>query len=407
MWHKTVAAVSSLVLFGVAFGQARPDQAANKGSYYIPISGRILNYTGEPMRNRPLVLSGTGRESIKTQTDQDGRFQFQSVEGNKPASLQVDATGIPPVDLGGIKRGGDIGTVVLQQVRRNSSEHFQPANGTTQPLLSGRITDANGAPMAGKMLIFSNRRTGFFLRMDENGVFVCPPVSHSEYEIYISESAFPFDTKQNLNYVGNIAVSDGQDIDLGNIVLLQFASSKKGHWGDIAGPVMGHIAGSVKTAPFPATPEPKRSSVRTETAIAGVFCGADPASVIQEDGNVVRQPTEKEQIGCSSPKIAADKQTAGWLVDSDFCCTSYPLQFMLIVYRPGKPLRRFTGDGRAIFGWTFVGRGRQAAFYQSFPHGDPVAHAELWEVDSERLVGKWDGDITPKAPSWAQGLLGK
>jgi hypothetical protein len=141
--------------------------------------------------------------------------------------------------------------------------------------------------------------------------------------------------------------------------------------------------------------------------IAAVFCGADPASVIHEEGSVVRQSTEKEQIGCSSPKISANKQTAGWLVDSDFCCTSYPLQFMLVVYRPGKPLRHFTGDGRGIFGWTFVGGGRQVAFYQSYPHGDPVAHAELRDVNTEHLVERWDGDATPKPPSWAKGLLGK
>jgi hypothetical protein len=407
MWQNTVSAVSAVVLFGVAFGQARPDQP-DAGRYYIPIWGRIMAYTGAPIQNQTVVLSGTGRESIKTQTDQDGKFRFPTVEGDKPASLQVDATDIPAVDLGVVKRGGDIGTVVLQLVGgAPSMEHFHPTTGLTQPLLSGRITDANGAPMAGKDLFFSNSRTSFFLRMDENGAFVCPPASFNEYEIYISESADPFAPNSKLEYVGNIALSDGQDVELGNVVLQQSASSKKGRWGDIAGRVTGHIAGSVTIAPLPPTPEPKmRSSVRTETAIAGIFCGADPASVIQEDGNVVRQPTEREQIGCSSPKIAADKRTAGWLVDSDFCCTSYPLQFMVVVYRPGKPLRRFTGDGRAIFGWTFVGGGREVAFYQSYPHGDPVAHAELRDVNSERLVGKWDGD-TPKAPSWAQGLLGK
>ena len=35
----------------------------------------------------------------------------------------------------------------------------------------------------------------------------------------------------------------------------------------------------------------------------------------------------------------------GWLVDSGFCCTSYPIQLMLVVYTPEKPLRHFTGDG--------------------------------------------------------------
>jgi hypothetical protein len=142
-------------------------------------------------------------------------------------------------------------------------------------------------------------------------------------------------------------------------------------------------------------------STGAAASIAGIFCGADGATVIHEDGNVVRQPKEKEQVGCGFPKISADKKTVGWLVDSDFCCTSYPLQFMLVVYRAGNPLRHFTGDGRAIFAWTFVGGGKQVAIYQSFPHGDPVPHYELRDVATERLIGKWDGDS--KVPSWTRG----
>ena len=405
MWRTSVAVVSSVLLFGMALGEARPAQAA---SYYVPVSGRIFKYNGEPMRNRKLILSGTGRESITTQTDQDGKFRFQSVEGEKPASLQVDGAGVPPFDIGTVKRAGDIGAIVLQPSQGTTPlDHFRPTTGPTQPLLSGRITDANGASMSAKYLTFSNRSTGFLLRMDENGVFVCPPASNNEYEIYVSELPYPvLGPTPKINYVGNIAVSDGQDIDLGKIVLQQSASAKKGQWGDIAGRVMGHIAGSVTTAPLPPAPESQvRASVGTKTALAGVFCGADPASVIQEDGSVFRQRTEKEQIGCSSPKISADKQTAGWLVDSDFCCTSYPLQFMLVVYRPGKPLRRFTGDGRAIFGWNFLSGGRQVAFEQSYPHGDLRPHYELRDVETERLIGTSNpSDEAPKRPAWAKDV---
>jgi hypothetical protein len=405
MWRTTVAAVSSVLLFGVVFGEARPDQAA---SYYVPVSGRILKYSGEPMRNRKVILSGTGRESITTQTDQDGKFRFQSVEGEKPASLQVDAAGVPPLDIGIIKRAGDIGTVVLQPPHGATTlEHFRPTTGPTQPLLSGRITDANGAPMAGKYLTFSNRSTGFLLRMDENGAFVGPRASNNEYEIYLSELPFPvFDPKPKLNYVGNIANSDGQDVDLGNIVLQQSASAKKGQWGDIAGYIMGHIASSVRVAPLPTTSEPNVGpSVAMGATIAGVFCGADPASVIQEDGNVVRQPGEKEQVGCSSAKISADKRTAGWLVDYLGGSTSYPIQAMIVVFRPGKPLRHFTGDGRPIFGWTFLAGGRQVAFEQSFLHGEPRPHYELRDVETERLMGTWNpSDEAPKRPVWAKDV---
>ena len=163
---------------------------------------------------------------------------------------------------------------------------------------------------------------------------------------------------------------------------------------------MGDISGPVKIRPL-------TSTGTAASTMAGIFCGAIGATVMRADGSVVRQPKEKEQVGCSHLKISSDKKAAGWLVDSDFCCTSYPLQFMLVVYKPGIPPRHFTGDGRAIFGWTFLGGGRQVAFYQDFPHGVPMGHAELHDVDTDRLTGKWDEDSTPKPPSWAQGLLGK
>jgi hypothetical protein len=407
MWLKTLDLVLGVVLFSVAFGQARPDQQANVSRYYVPIWGRIVGYTGAPIRNQRLVLSGTGREAVTTQTDQDGGFRFESVEGNKPASLQMDVTGFSPapIDIG--MGGGDTGTVVLQPVRpiplmdRSSS-----TNGSIQALLSGRITDANGVPMADKGLSFGNRSTGFFLQMDANGAFVAPAASNNEYEIYVTESGILSMLRiPKLKYVGNIVISNGQDVDLGNFVLRQ-TSSKKGQLGDIAGTVMGDIAGPVKITAFESTSNSKvPSTLGTEASAstAGIFCGADGATVIHEDGNVVRQPKEKEQVGCSSPKISADKKIDGWLVDSDFCCTSYPLQFMLVVYRPGKPLRHFTGDGRAIFGWNFVAGGKQVAFFQSYPHGDLVPHYELRDVPTERLIRKWDGD-SPKAPSWTGGL---
>ncbi len=97
------------------------------------------------------------------------------------------------------EQGPIIGTIVLQPPQGTTPlEHFRPTTGPTQPLLSGRITDWNDAPMAGRHLTFNNRSTGFLLRMDENGAFVCPPASN-----------------------------------------------------------MGHIAGSVTIARFPTTPEPQ------------------------------------------------------------------------------------------------------------------------------------------------------
>jgi hypothetical protein len=254
MWLKAVAAVSVPVLFGMAFGQATPAQPSNVSRYYVPLSGRIVGYTGVPIRNQRLVLSGPGREAVITQTDQTGGFLFQSVEGNEPASLQMDVTGFSTahIDIG--KVGGDLGTVVLQPDQPITlMDRSRSANDPRQVLLSGRITDANGVPMAEKGLSFRNRSLGFFLKMDGDGAFVAPAAIYKEYEIYVTESGIlSMLLIPKLKYVGNIVISDGQDVDLGNIVLRQ-TSSKKGQLGDIGGAVMGDIAGTVKINPFAST----------------------------------------------------------------------------------------------------------------------------------------------------------
>ena len=100
--------------------------------------------------------------------------------------------------------------------------------------------------------------------------------------------------------------------------------------------------------------------------------------------------------------ISDDDRAVGWLADSDFCCTSYPISLALVIYRPGKSLRQFTGDGRAIFDWHFLAGGRQVAFYQDFPHGTPAPPYELHDVETGNLLGKWDGALT-NPPKWTRG----
>src|SRR6266542_1881719 len=115
MWFKTAGAVSLVVLYSVALGQTASDPSTNTNRYYIPIWGRVVDYTGAPVRHRTVTLSGTGRERITTEADEDGKFRFPSVEGSKPALLTVNAAGLAstPIDMGVLTRGGDLGTIVL------------------------------------------------------------------------------------------------------------------------------------------------------------------------------------------------------------------------------------------------------------------------------------------------------
>jgi|SRR5271157_511819 len=375
----------------------------------IRITGRIMGYTGVPIGNQSVTLQEIGRENVTAQTDQDGRFAFATVHPNHHPSLHIAVNGFSPTAMEIPEKEGpslEVGNIILQPIRpipvaalsRSLDSSKIPAQASR---ISGRITDASDLPIAEKILCFGSRTSGTsILEMDRNGAFVFPAVSHNEYEVYVAERVprFPEDLKE----VGKVEVSDGQDMDLGNIVV-QFSSKPE----NLPKPELaGHIVGPLTVKPLASAIASDKQSVQRPKApyISAMFIGAGGMSIIQNDGRIVQPPKETEQVGYSSPRISEDRQSVGWLVDSDFCCASYPLSFMLVVYRPGKPLRRFTGDGRAIFGWKFVGTGNQVAFEQSFPHGDLRTHYELRDVDTERLVDQWDPDDTPKAPKWATGI---
>jgi hypothetical protein len=213
---------------------------------------------------------------------------------------------------------------------------------------------------------------------DHSGKFIFPAESWSEYELSFIGSP----PASGYQQVAKMELAEGASTDLGN-VLVRF-------------PPRG-----TPTASFAG---PFRISADAGTAIGrqigGLFISDGSATVIHDNGEVIQVPSEKEQVGFSSLLIAPDQQATGWLVDSKFCCTSYPIDLVLVVYRAGKPLQRFTGDGRPIFKWFFVNGGTQVAFYQDFLHGTSAAHYELRNVDSGRLIDKWDGELTMQAPNW-------
>jgi hypothetical protein len=125
--------------------------------------------------------------------------------------------------------------------------------------------------------------------------------------------------------------------------------------------------------------------------------------VLLSDGTEFQAPKEKGQMACSSPAVSEDTLAAGWLVEQITCCQPYPIPTLLVIYRPGKRLIHFGGE--ALIGdWRFLEGGTRVAFYSNSPHGDNAPHYELRDVETGRLIGKWDGHLTEKAPAWTKGM---
>jgi hypothetical protein len=267
--------------------------------------------------------------------------------------------------------------------------------------ISGRIIDIAGRPLSDLTVNFRNLKEGGspeVVRTNQDGVFAFAAQGRIVYEMYTTVPPTP-PAAPAFKGIGTIEVVDGQSVEMGNIAL-RF-SDKREAMLHLAGPLQitaNGVASSQSTKPAPI------AAVYLSCSDTPDFCAGGTLYIIQLDGKNVQQPKEKDQVRYSSPLISGDQQTVGWLVDSDFCCTSYPISLMLVVYRQGKPLRRFTGDGRAIFDWKFVDRGRRVAFYQDFLHGTPGQHYELRDVETGRLIEKWNGELTPKAPRWTRGM---
>jgi hypothetical protein len=202
--------------------------------------------------------------------------------------------------------------------------------------------------------------------------------------------------------LGEIEVADGQEAAMGDIVLLFPPNRDR----------VLYCAASIRVSENPAR---LNDSIRTKAkSIAAVYTSCSKLSseacgtvhIVHADGAEVKLPADKEQVGTSSISISQDKRAAGWLVDYNNCCTSYPLSLKLMIYRPGRRLREFRGDGRAIFHWGFVTRGKQFAFLQSYPHGNLVPHYELRDVETGRLVDRReDSDPPAKLPAWASEII--
>jgi len=370
----------------------------------IQISGQLIDFAGHAISHQliKLVSSGKGR-TYTAQTDSNGAFRFSGLRPALPYILQVVAAGLASTQMEVAPReiNIDVGSIILQPVRSSAANVApqDPQLGRTARV-TGRLVDANGAPVIGVLYFYEVNRAAVSggwvtssLQPDQSGAFVFPAEGRTEYYVCVRQP----NISSALTDIGKLEVADGQQITLGDIVV-RFAPEDKSV-SALLGPV--HADKIVANA-APVTTSEKRDAV---PVLAAVFIGHRGwAYVIQSTGAVVKLPEEHGQVGYRSIQMTKASDAVGWLVDSDFCCTSYPISKHLVVYTSTKQLRTFEGDGRAIFKWKFVSKGKQVAFYQDFLHGTSAQHYELRDVLTGHLIDKWDGELTGKVPSWTKGF---
>ncbi len=125
--------------------------------------------------------------------------------------------------------------------------------------------------------------------------------------------------------------------------------------------------------------------------------------IVLSDGSRIRMPLEKDQVDTQQLQIAPDGIMAGWLVRVPNCCTSYPIPTTLILYAPGRPIRRL-GDGLMIYTREFLGKGDRVAINSGTVHGMTTVNLTLWDVRNGKLLQKWNGAWNDLPPTWGAGV---
>jgi hypothetical protein len=144
-----------------------------------------------------------------------------------------------------------------------------------------------------------------------------------------------------------------------------------------------------------------------------------PLHIVYSDGTEIVEKlpplvasTENEtvfnDVGFAHLQLAPDRQTLGWEVDVENCCTSYPVPLRVVIFRHGKVFRSIV-PGQMVWEWMFLLGGKRLAVVSGATHGPEVGVYRLYDVRTGKLLSEVIGDestqsLKSDAPAWALQL---
>jgi hypothetical protein len=154
-------------------------------------------------------------------------------------------------------------------------------------------------------------------------------------------------------------------------------------------------------------------------AAAGSGYETGPLHIIYSDGREIVQTlpplkpsTDKEivfnAVGFSGVELAQDRQTLGWTINVQNCCTSYSIPLSVVVFQHKQVLHTFD-QGQMVWSWMFFDGGNQVAVVFGPTHGPEVGNYQLYDVKTGTLLSEVWGDadtqsLKTDAPDWAKRL---
>jgi len=138
-----------------------------------------------------------------------------------------------------------------------------------------------------------------------------------------------------------------------------------------------------------------------QAPLSRVYVGTDGlARIVDAAGKETAFPKEQGQVAVESPRLSQDSQSAGWLIEDDNCCTSYPIPTSLLVYDNGKKHR--LGTGQMIYDWCFIDSGKQIALSSGPVHNPEGQDLYRYDTKSGKQLQEWYGNLDAPRPNWAE-----
>jgi hypothetical protein len=118
----------------------------------------------------------------------------------------------------------------------------------------------------------------------------------------------------------------------------------------------------------------------------------------------IRPPKLRYQEGFDTPLISPDHHTVGWLAIyyPDPSNPGMQIAGKLVLYRAGRILRTFDA-GQTFWGWEFQDGGKRVAYSTGPTHGG-AAECVLRDINSGRVVARYDIHSGTEQPAWARTL---
>lgn len=128
--------------------------------------------------------------------------------------------------------------------------------------------------------------------------------------------------------------------------------------------------------------------------------------ITSEDGRSISAPRLNGQVAFGSPKISADHQIVGWLVNypNPFAPeANNPVPGALVLYRSGRIVHTFISTDQVFWDWQFQDRGKRVAYSIGPTHGG-ADECILADIGSGKIVARWWVTSKARPPDWAKSL---